>query len=151
MKKILISLVIVWIPTLTIAQEFKEARVRTEITKESQEICKLSESSFTAQIETSLRSNGIKVTKIANGPTFYVNLSATEYGLDSCRGHGYLQVFNYVDEIKLPWSKNKISGIFEHCIKTFSFIGQKGFDLQEKLTSNLGDLTRQCVSSIFKN
>ena len=135
---------------LVSAQEFKEARVHIDISKESIEKCQLSNASFTAQLETALRSNGIKVSKIANGPTFYFFLSSGEYGSHSCQGHGYLQVYSFTNAVDLSWTNKRASGLFEHCLKTFSFYGGRGFEQQEKINSVLSDLTRQCVSSMFK-
>ena len=135
---------------LASAQEFKEAKVRTDIPKVAIERCQLSNASFTAQLETTLRSNGIKVENSARGPTFYFFLSVGEYGSDSCQGHGYLQVYSYANEVNLSWTKKRADGLLEHCLRTFSFYGGKGFEQQERLNSVLGDITRQCVSLMLK-
>jgi hypothetical protein len=127
-----------------------EARVRVILEDSAEKECNLSKSSLNARIETTLRSNGFKVKDYANGPTFLFYLSAQKLAYDSCLGHGYLQVFSYVDNVPLRWSKKKIDGLLEHCLRSFAFSGGKGFEQQEKINSALDDMARQCISSLLK-
>jgi len=127
-----------------------EASVRVILSDSAERDCNLSKTSLNARIETTLRSNGFKVKDYANGPTFFFFLSAEKLAHDSCLGHAYLQVISYVDNVSLRWSKKKVDGPLEHCLRSFAFSGGKGFEQQEKINSALDDMARQCVSSLLK-
>jgi hypothetical protein len=148
MRLLFILLLVVLQPAY--ANDLKEASVIIEVSKEATEKCEFSRESVRGQIETIVRQNNIKVQPLANGPVFYVMLSASFISSDnSCYGHGYIQIFSD-DPLKPKWSKKPVVGVYEHCLRTFSFTGRKGYEQQSSINNVLADLTRQCISKILK-
>jgi hypothetical protein len=130
--------------------DLKESSVIVEVSKESEDKCGVSEKSIQSQVETVIRQNNIKVIPLLDGPVFYVMLSATPGPQGgSCYGHGYLQVFSS-ETLRPKWAKKPIPGIYEYCLRTFNFIGPKGYEQQTSINNAIADIARQCISKILK-
>jgi uncharacterized protein (UPF0210 family) len=133
------------------ASDLKEVTLVVELGKDATQKCQLSSDSVRAQIEAVIRQNNLKIIKpFSEVPVFYVQLTATPITIGgSCYGHAYVQVFSEIDA-KPKWSKTRLTGVFEHCLKTFSFTGRGDYEMQTTVNNALADLTRQCVSKMIK-
>jgi hypothetical protein len=126
------------------------------MSKEAESSCGLSKNSVNAQVETIIRSNGIKINPTfslkRDYPSLFLEVSAAQdkNHINSCYGHVNLTLGDFLYESKPPYSTRSIPGYFVICSRHFSFTGPKGFDQQDKLNSAIADITRQCISEILK-
>jgi len=147
--KLLLTLLLVMFSAASFALDVKEAIVKVNITDDTRDRCNLSAKSFESQLETVLRQNQIKIKAAGTGPYFHLTVAASE-DFPNCFGHSVLQVYTLVGGVNLGWTNQKRVGIYEHCLRSFSFTRGKGFELQEKINSALADVTRQCISEVLK-
>ncbi len=132
------------------ALDMKEVIVSVRVGDKATNECGLSAKSFEAQLETVLRQNQIKIKSSGTGPYFFLSVYAQEDNSSNCWGHFYLQVYTWVANPNLGWTKEKSTGVYEHCLTTSAFQGGKGFQMQEKINSALSDSARQCISKVLK-
>ena len=148
----LLGLVFILCSLRASALEVKEVWVLVELPGDTAKACQLSEDSIAAEVESAVRSNGIKVKGDADlsVPFIYANLQGVDYR-SHCNGHAYLQIGTHLRRQKVPWTEARLEGKFEHCIRTFSFTnGQKGYELQQAVNATFGDHTKQCISEVLK-
>lgn len=148
----LLSLFLAFCSLRVSALEVKKAWVFVDLSDDTAKACQFSKDSIAAEIESAIRSNGIRVADAVDlkVPHFYAYIYGQDYG-SHCNGHGYLQVVSYLRRLKIPWTETRVEGKFEHCIRTFNFTnGQKGYELQKATNAAFGDMTKQCISEVLK-